>query len=420
MDKIIIEGPNILSGQINISGAKNSALPILASTILANGTCQLKQVPKVQDISTMIAMLAHMGVNAKLENNIVTTNENNQKGTTAPYEIVRKMRGSVCALGPLLTRYGEAHISLPGGCVIGTRPIDLHLKGLKALGASIQIEHGYVHASCKKLKGCRIFLGGNFGSSVLATDNIMMAATLAEGTTIISGAACEPEVVDLANFLIKMGAKITGAGSHNITIEGVSKLTGATHTIIPDRIEAGTFLIAGAMCGQNLTINNMIPEHLDALFDAFDRLGIKYKRHQSKVELSYSGDYTSACDITTLPYPGFATDLQAQIMTLLAVQPITSVITEKIFPDRFMHAAELDRMGAKINIDGGTAIITGQSNLSGAEVMASDLRASAALILAGLVAKGTTTINRVYHLDRGYENMVGKLASLGAKITRKS
>lgn len=421
VDKIIIEGPTVLEGELPVSGAKNAALPILAATILAHGPCELQQIPRVHDIFTMIEMLSHMGVDATInENGCVTTSEGAEKGTTAPYDIVRKMRGSVCALGPLLARYGEAHISLPGGCVIGTRPIDLHLKGLRALGAEITMEHGYVNARCDRLKGARIFLGGNFGSSVLATDNIMMAACLAEGRTIISGAACEPEVVDLANFLIAMGAKISGAGSHTITIDGVEKLDGCSHTIIPDRIEAGTFLIAAAMCGKNVNVTNVVPEHLEALFDAFDRLGIDYRRHDSSVELGYYGPYTAPCDITTLPYPGFATDLQAQMMALLAVQPSTSVVTEKIFPDRFMHAAELERMGAKTVIDSGAAVITGQPALSGAEVMASDLRASAALVLAGLVAEGTTVVNRVYHLDRGYENMVGKLAAAGATITRKS
>jgi UDP-N-acetylglucosamine 1-carboxyvinyltransferase len=419
MDNITIEGPTRLTGEICVSGAKNAALPILAATILAHGPCTIHQIPQVQDIHTMIEMLSHMGVQATIDSNgTVTTGESSERGTTAPYDIVRKMRGSVCALGPLLARYGEACISLPGGCVIGTRPIDLHLKGLKALGADIEIRHGYVHARCEKLKGCRIFLGGNFGSSVLATDNIMMAACLAEGKTIISGAACEPEVVDLANFLISMGARIEGAGSHTIIVEGVEKLHGSEYTIIPDRIEAGTFLIAGALCAEQLTVSNIIPEHLEALFDAFDRLGVSYSRHERSVELQTHTTYTNPCDITTLPYPGFPTDLQAQMMALLAVQSATSKVTEKVFPDRFMHAAELDRMGAHISVEGGVAVVNGQESLSGAEVMASDLRASAALILAGLVAEGTTTVNRVYHLDRGYEGMVDKLAAVGATIKR--
>jgi UDP-N-acetylglucosamine 1-carboxyvinyltransferase len=329
------------------------------------------------------------------------------------------MRASVCVLGPLLARTGHAEVSLPGGCVIGARPIDLHLKGLRGLGAQIEIQHGYVVAKARRrLHGSPIFLGGSFGSSVLATGNVMMAATLASGRTVIQNAACEPEVVDLAQFLRKMGAKIQGEGSPQIEIEGVKSLKGAHHRIIPDRIETGTFLVAAAMTGGDVTIKKTIPEHQDALTDKLLQSGVRVEKNKNAIRVRRNGRLRSV-DVTTLPYPGFPTDLQAQMMALMSITPGISVITEKIYPDRFIHVAELNRMGSRIFLEGDSAIVHGVKRLSGAPVIASDLRASAALVLAGLVAEGATEVRRVYHLDRGYERIEEKLSSLGAHIWRE-
>lgn len=339
--------------------------------------------------------------------------------THAPYDLVRKMRASVCVLGPLLARKRKAKVSVPGGCVIGPRPIDIHLKGLRALGAEVTVEKGYVILEGKNLAGNTIFLGGRFGSTVLGTDNVMMAAALAKGTTVIESAACEPEVIDLANLLVKMGAQIHGIGSPTLTIHGVEQLHGVEHTVISDRIEAGTFLAAAAVTRSEVTLKSARAEHLGAVVDKLDEAGVKIERRGPDLVVRGNGELKPT-DVITMPYPGFPTDMQAQFMVLMAITPGISVITEKIFPDRFMHVAELARLGADIALEGPSAIVKGVRRLSGAPVMASDLRASAGLVLAGLVAEGQTLVNRVYHLDRGYEKLDEKLRSLGARIERLS
>ncbi len=417
MDRIIIHGGIPLKGEVKISGSKNSALPILAATLLAEGTSRIENLPFLRDTETMLKILSSLGAKIKLNKNSVEINTDTVKNFTAPYDLVRLMRGSICLLGPLLARFKKAVVSLPGGCVIGPRPIDLHLKGLKELGAKIEIKKGYVEARTKKLKGKTIFLGGAFGSSVLATANVMMAATLAEGETLIEFAACEPEIVDLANFLNKMGAKIEGAGSHLLRIKGVRRLKGKNYRIIPDRIEAGTYLLAGLITRGEISIKNIKPSHLDAVIDKAQESGAKIKSKKATVTLKNS-DGLKAINLVTFPYPGFPTDMQAQFMALLCLAKGTSVITERIFPKRFMHVSELNRMGADITIEGDSAIVKGERTFIGTKVMASDLRASAALVLAALAAKGETEISRVYHLDRGYERLVEKLTGLGAKIKR--
>ncbi len=419
MDKIVIEGGNRLKGEIEVSGSKNAALPIMAAALLSEEESIITNVPSLWDVHTMVKLLRSLGAKAILEDGCLKVKPGKSLKPLAPYKLVKTMRASVCVLGPLLARLGEAEVSLPGGCAIGPRPIDLHLKGLEALNASIDIRHGYVRVRAKtKLKGAEIYLGGGYGSSVLATDNVMMAAVLAQGKTVIENAACEPEVVDLAKFLKKMGAKIAGDGSPRIEIEGVRKLRGAEHQVIPDRIEAGTFLYAAAITRGDLLIRKMEPTHLNAVFDKLRQAGVKVERFKSVVRVRRDGKLKPV-DITTLPYPAFPTDLQAQAMALSAVTPGISVVTEKIYPNRFMHVPELGRMGAKVFLEGPSAIIHGVKKLSGAPVMASDLRASAALVLAGLVAEGTTEVHRVYHLDRGYENLEAKLTSVGAVIRRE-
>lgn len=419
MDKIVITGGRRLVGEVEVSGAKNSALPIMAAALLSEEESILENVPDLRDIHTMIKLLRSLGAKAVFENGTVIIRPGKNLKPMAPYKLVSTMRASVCVLGPLLGRIGHAEVSLPGGCVIGPRPIDLHLKGFEALGAHIDIQHGYVNARVKKrLEGTEMFLGGSFGSSVLATGNVMMAAVLAHGKTMIEGAACEPEVVDLARFLKKMGAKITGEGSPRIEIEGVKKLHGTKYTIIPDRIEAGTFIFGAAMTGGDVLIKNMDTEHQNAVLDKLKQCGVQIKKTKSSVRITRRGKL-QAVDVTTLPYPGFPTDLQAQMMALMAVTPGISVITEKIYPDRYMHVSELNRMGAKIFLEGASAIVHGVKRLSGAPVMASDLRASAALVIAGLVAEGSTEVHRVYHLDRGYEQIEQKLSNLGASIHRE-
>lgn len=419
MDKIVITGGRRLVGEVEVSGAKNSALPIMAAALLSEEESILENVPDLRDIHTMIKLLRSLGARAVFEEGKVIIKPGKNLKPMAPYKLVSTMRASVCVLGPLLGRIGHAEVSLPGGCVIGPRPIDLHLKGFEALGATIDIQHGYVNAQVKKrLEGTEMFLGGSFGSSVLATGNVMMAAVLAHGKTMIEGAACEPEVVDLARFLKKMGAKITGEGSPRIEIEGVKKLHGTKYTIIPDRIEAGTFIFGAAMTGGDVLIKNMDTEHQNAVLDKLKQCGVQIKKTKSNVRITRRGKL-QAVDVTTLPYPGFPTDLQAQMMALMAVTPGISVITEKIYPDRYMHVSELNRMGAKIFLEGASAIVHGVKRLSGAPVMASDLRASAALVIAGLVAEGSTEVHRVYHLDRGYEKIEQKLSNLGASIHRE-
>lgn len=418
MDKLVIFGGRPLNGEVRVSGAKNSVLPILAATLLTDEPCVIKNAPYLRDTNTMLRILRSLGKNAEFSNDKIHVTTRESDKFIADYRLVSTMRASFCVLGPLLGKLKKAKVSYPGGCVIGIRPVDLHLKGIEALGAEVKIESGYVNTQAKNLKGNHIYLGGEFGSSVLATDNVMMAATLAKGKTIIEAAACEPEVTDLANFLVKMGAKIKGQGSPRIEIEGVKQLHDAEYSIIPDRIEAGTFMLAAAITKGQITIKGVIWEHLLALIDKLEQAGVKIKKIDGKLIVNGKRRLRPV-NATTLPYPGFPTDLQAQFMTLMAVTPGASIISEKIYPDRFMHIAELNRMGANIKREGPHAIVQGVKILSGAPLMASDLRASAALVLAGLVARGKTEISRIYHLDRGYENLEVKLNKLGAKIHRE-
>ncbi len=419
MDKIVVRGGAKLNGEVTLSGAKNAALPIMAAALLSQEESIIENVPNLRDIQTMVKLLRSLGAKVHYDKEVLTIRTGTYLNPVAPYRLVSTMRASVCVLGPLLARTGHAEVSIPGGCVIGPRPIDLHLKGLQALGSEIEIRHGYVYARAKKkLRGADIYLGGAFGSSVLATGNVMMAATLANGMTSIENAACEPEVVDLACFLKKMGARITGEGSPRIQIEGVKKLRGAKHSIIPDRIEAGTFMCAAAITGGDVLVRKVEPSHQNALMDKLLQTGVKIQKGKNTLRVRRNGTLKPV-DVTTLPYPGFPTDLQAQMMALMAVTPGISVITEKIYPDRFMHVSEMNRMGSKIFLEGPSAIVHGVKRLSGAPVMASDLRASAALILAGLTAEGATEVHRVYHLDRGYSQIEKKFMSLGAKIKRE-
>jgi len=418
MDKLLIEGGIRLKGEVDISGAKNAVLPILAATLLTDEPCVIKGVPFLRDTNTMLKILRALGKNAEFDKGTVAVSATKHVHYVADYKLVSTMRASFCVLGPLLGKLKKAKVSLPGGCIIGIRPVDLHIKGLRALGSDISVESGYVVARAKKLSGNHIYLGGVYGSSVLATDNVMMAAALASGRTIIESAACEPEVADLAEFLIKMGAKITGHGTPMIEIEGVRHLHGATHTIIPDRIEAGTFILASLITKGDVLINNASWQHLGALLDKLEESGASLEKKGTALRVRFKGALHPA-NITTLPYPGFPTDMQAQIMSLMCVTDGISVITEKIYPDRFMHVAEFNRMGAHIQREGPHAIVEGVSCLSGAPVMASDLRASAGLVLAGLAAKGKTSVSRIYHLERGYENLEHKLTSLEARIWRE-
>ncbi len=416
MDKILVHGGHPLSGKIKISGSKNSALPILAATLLTREPCVLRHVPDLSDTNYMLQILMYLGAQVERASGTVTV-QAEKVNSVAPYDVVRRMRASVCVLGPLLARCGEATVSLPGGCVIGDRPIDLHLKGFEALGAAVRVEGGNVRMFTPQLKGAVINLRGKFGPTVLGTDNVMMAAVLADGTTVIEGAASEPEVVDLANFLNQMGAKIEGAGTRRLIIEGVKELHGAEHDIIPDRIEAGTFLVAGAVCGNGVTVNRVVPEHVSAVTNALMEAGFEITLTDNSVTVSSNGA-SKPLEISTQPYPGFPTDMQAQMCALLSTTEGISVVTENIFPQRYMHLAEMKRMGARVQIEGPTAVIQGVEKLLGAPVMASDLRASAALVLAGLKAEGTTEISRVYHIDRGYEHLDEKLRELGAHIER--
>lgn len=416
MDKIVIHGGRPLSGSVKVSGSKNSALPIIAATLLTREQCVLHRVPDLSDTNYMLQILRHLGADVERASGTVCVTPE-KIVSAAPYDVVRKMRASVCVLGPLLGRCREASVSMPGGCVIGDRPIDLHLRGFEALGAAVRVEGGDVRLFAPKLAGAIINLRGKFGPTVLGTDNVMMAATLAEGLTVIEGAAQEPEVVDLANFLIKMGAKIEGAGTRRLVIEGVKELHGAEHTVIPDRIEAGTFLVAGAIAGQGVTVKRLDREHVTAVTDALQAAGYQLQWAGDSITVAPNGQ-TRPVTLTTEPYPGFPTDMQAQMCALLATTPGVSVMTENVFPQRYMHVAELKRMGADVQLEGATAVIKGVDRLFGAPVMASDLRASAALVLAGLKAEGRTEINRVYHIDRGYEHIDEKLIDLGAEIER--
>jgi UDP-N-acetylglucosamine 1-carboxyvinyltransferase len=418
MEKLILRGGASLKGTVRVSGSKNATLPILAACLLTDERCVLEGVPNLRDVTTMIRILRNIGLKATHEADRVIVEPNGYKGIEAPYRLVSTMRASFCVLGPLIAKRRQAKVSLPGGCVIGPRPVDLHLKGLKALGASLAIEGGYVLAKARELRGSTIYLGGAFGSSVLGTANVMMAASLARGRTVIENAACEPELVDLADALVKMGAKVSGQGTPVITVEGVRRLDGFTHRVIPDRIEAGTFLVAAAITGSSsLTIQGARLEHLGAVVDKLKEVGIDISSRDGAVSVRPKKRLKSV-DVTTLPYPGFPTDMQAQMMALLSQTPGISVITEKIYPDRFMHVAELGRMGGRIKLEGASAIVQGIPRLSGAPVMASDLRASAALVLAALAAKGSSEVARIYHLDRGYDRIDEKLVKLGAEIRR--
>lgn len=416
MESLLIKGGVPLHGDVQISGAKNAVLPIMAATLLTSEPCTIRRVPDLSDVKFMGQILASLGATVKFDGNAVTIQAAKVKGV-GDYDLIRKMRGSICILGPLLGRLRKAKVSLPGGCVIGARPIDLHLKGLQALGAKLVIEAGYVRATALRLTGTELFLGGRAGPTVLGTSNVMMAAALAEGVTIIESAACEPEVVDVANFLNAMGARIQGAGGPTITITGVKELHGADHEVIPDRIEAATFAIAAAVTKGEVTINGARADHLHAVLDKLREAGVKIERRGAGLNVRRGGRLKSV-DVTTLPYAGFPTDVQAQMMVLMAITPGISIITERIFESRFMHVPELGRLGADIAIEGPSAIVKGGLPLSGAPVMASDLRASAALVIAGLVAKGATQVNRIYHLDRGYEKIDEKLRKLGARIER--
>ena len=416
MDKILVHGGHPLSGSIKVSGSKNSALPILAATLLTKEPCVLHRVPDLSDTNYMLQILMYLGAQVERASGTVTV-QAEKVNSVAPYDVVRRMRASVCVLGPLLARCSEATVSLPGGCVIGDRPIDLHLKGFEALGAAVRVEGGNVRMFTPQLKGVVINLRGKFGPTVLGTDNVMMAAVLADGITVIEGAASEPEVVDLANFLNKMGAKIEGAGTRRLIIEGVKELHGAEHDIIPDRIEAGTFLVAGAVCGRGVTVTRVEPDHVRAVTSALSEAGYTIDTKDHSITVSPNGA-SKPLELSTQPYPGFPTDMQAQMCALLSTTEGISVVTENIFPQRYMHLAELKRMGAHVQIEGPTAVIQGVEKLLGAPVMASDLRASAALVLAGLKAEGVTEISRVYHIDRGYEHLDEKLGALGAQIER--
>lgn len=415
MDEIVITGGNRLRGEVRISGAKNSALPILASTILGGGECVITNVPRVVDVLTMGKLLGILGAQVSHEANRAVIKADVIHSTEAPYDLVKTMRASVLVLGPLLARWGEAKVSLPGGCAIGSRPVNLHLAGLAKLGADISIEHGYITARAKRLKGARIYCDA---TTVTGTENLMMAASLAEGTSVIENAAKEPEIVDLAEFLIKRGARITGAGTDVLTIEGVRELHGADHEVIPDRIEAGTHLVAGAITDGDITITHCRPVHLEAVLMKLREAGADIQVEAQTVRIKRNGRLKGT-DVRTLPFPGFPTDMQAQMVALMALTEGTSVVTETVFESRFMHVEELRRMGADIRVEGNRLIVTGRPTLTGAPVMASDLRASAGLILAGLAAEGETEVQRVYHLDRGYERIEEKLRAVGANIERR-
>ncbi|MBV9492445.1 MAG: UDP-N-acetylglucosamine 1-carboxyvinyltransferase [Verrucomicrobia bacterium] len=416
MDKIIVHGGPALEGTVKVSGSKNSALPILAATLLTRDECIIHRVPDLSDVHYMLQILTHLGAEVERASGIVRVKAE-KVATVAPYDVVRKMRASICLLGPLLGREREATVSLPGGCVIGDRPIDLHLRGLQALGAAVRVHAGNVKLFAPHLRGARVSMVGRCGTTVLGTDNVMMAAVLTEGETVIEDAAREPEVIDLANFLNKMGAKVHGAGTSTITIEGVNELHGAEHEVIPDRIEAGTFLIAAALAGKQVTVARARADHLTAVTDALQAAGFHIHGRNGSLTIQANGT-PKPLHLKTEPYPGFPTDMQAQMCALLSLASGESSVTETIFPQRFMHISELKRMGAAIELEGAAAKIAGVGGLSGAPVMASDLRASAALVLAGLRADGLTEINRVYHIDRGYEQIDEKLSGLGAHIER--
>ena len=415
MQKILVTGGPSLTGEVRISGAKNAVLPILCATLLADGPVEVRNVPKLHDVLTTAKLLQQLGAGVERSEGAMTIDPRGVNSHVAPYELVKTMRASVLVLGPLLARYGDAEVSLPGGCAIGSRPVDLHLKGLQALGADISVDHGFIKASAKRLRGARhVFEMVSVG----ATENVLMAATLAEGTTVLENAAMEPEIVDLADCLRALGARISGAGTPRITIEGVDTLRGGSHAVVADRIETGTFLVAAAMTGGRVVARNARPDTLDAVLDKLREAGADVMVEGESIALDLRGRRPRAVDIVTAPHPGFPTDMQAQFMAMNCIAEGTGIIHETIFENRFMHVQELLRLGADIRVDGHTAVVRGIERLSGAPVMATDLRASASLILAGLAADGDTLIDRIYHLDRGYENIEAKLSGLGAKIKR--
>ncbi len=415
MDKLVIQGGIPLSGEVRISGAKNAALPILCAALLTEEPLRIGNVPHLRDVTTMLELLNQMGaevsVNDRMEVEIAARKLHNLE---APYELVKTMRAAILVLGPMLARCGQARVSLPGGCAIGSRPVDLHIKGLQAMGAEIEIEHGYILARAERLKGARIFMDT---VTVTGTENLMMAATLAEGSTMLENAAREPEVVDLANCLIAMGAKIEGAGSDVITVHGVDRLHGAAYRVMPDRIEAGTFLVAVAATGGKVLLKDVRPDILDAVLEKLREVGARIECGADTISLEMDGPLKSV-NVRTAPYPAFPTDMQAQFMALNAVANGAATVTETIFENRFMHVQELQRLGANIETEGNTAVVRGVATLSGATVMATDLRASASLVVAGLIAQGETSIERIYHIDRGYECIEEKLSQLGARIKR--
>ncbi|MCK5718883.1 MAG: UDP-N-acetylglucosamine 1-carboxyvinyltransferase [Thiomargarita sp.] len=416
MDKLCIQGGRPIKGEVYISGAKNAALPILAATLLADTTCYIRNVPHLHDITTMLSLLGHIGIEFVVDEKLnIEANINNIKNFSAPYEMVKTMRASILVLGPLIARFGEAHVSLPGGCAIGARPVNLHIEGLKAMGAEIHVENGYITAHTKRLHGAMIIMDK---ISVTGTENLMMAASLAKGTTVIENAACEPEVTDLANFLIQMGANIQGVGTSTITIEGVEKLSGTEYTVLPDRIETGTYLVAATMTGGQIKVKNTNVHLLDAVLLKLLEAGATITQGKDWIALDMKGRKPKAVSIHTAPYPAFPTDMQAQFTAMNSIAQGVSTLTETIFENRFMHVLELQRMGANIRLEGNTAIINGVDNLQAAPVMATDLRASAGLVLAALVAEGETIIDRIYHIDRGYERIEEKLTQLGASIRR--
>lgn len=419
MDKLIIEGGAKLNGEITVSGAKNAALPILCAALLAETPLHLTSVAALKDIDTTLKLLDTMGVKVTRDNDKVSLDASDVTSFEATYEMVKTMRASILVLGPLLARFGSARVSLPGGCAIGSRPVDLHIKGLQAMGAAIHITHGYIQASTlhlpnRRLQGAKYYMDL---VTVTGTENLMMAAALAQGTTVLENAAKEPEVVDLAECLNKMGAKIKGAGTDTITIEGVERLTGATHNIVCDRIEAGTYMVAAAMTGGDVTLRNARPDLLEAVVEKLREAGVTVTHTTDSITVKGNGKL-KAVNIRTAPHPAFPTDMQAQFMAMNTIAEGVSTVVETIFENRFMHVQELQRMGADINVEGNTALVKGISQLEGASVMATDLRASAGLVLAGLVADGETVIDRIYHLDRGYELLEEKLTSLGAKVRR--
>ncbi len=416
MDKLIINGGTRLEGEIRISGAKNAVLPIMAATLLADTPVVIRNIPHLHDVTTTMELLGHMGVQLTVNEKMdIEVDARHINSLYAPYELVRTMRSSILVLGPMLSRFGRAVVSLPGGCAIGSRPVNLHIKGLQAMGASIDVENGYIKARVDRLKGARLVMDV---VTVTGTENLMMAATLADGITIIENAAREPEVTDLANCLNKMGAKVRGAGTDTIEIEGVERLSGTDYEVLPDRIETGSYLVAGAITGGHVKVKDTRPDTMDAVLQTLRETGADITVGEDWIELDMHGRRPQAVNVHTAPYPAFPTDMQAQFTALNVVAEGTGTITETVFENRFMHVQEMQRMGAKIQLEGNTAITTGVVKLAGAPVMATDLRASASLVLAGLVAEGETVIDRIYHIDRGYERIEEKLAMLGADIRR--